>query len=94
LIERPDIRPSPYLGRHHWVVFDRLDAVRAEEMKEWIRQSYEMVDAKAPPAAPRKKATKIRTKAGSEEAPAGSHAQEPFWQKEGLGARPAGCNLI
>jgi predicted DNA-binding protein (MmcQ/YjbR family) len=27
LIERQDIRPSPYLGRYHWVMLDRLDAV-------------------------------------------------------------------
>ena len=62
LIERPDMRPSPYLGRHHWVMLDRLDALRTEETKEFIRQSYEMVAAKAPKAAPRKKATKTKTK--------------------------------
>lgn len=48
LIERPDIRPSPYLGRHNWVMLDRLDALRTDELKELIRQSYEMVAAKAP----------------------------------------------
>lgn len=55
LIERPNMRPSPYLGRHHWIMLDRLDALRADEMKELIRQSYEMVAAKAPKAASRKK---------------------------------------
>ena len=48
LIERPDIRPSPYLGRYHWVMLDRLDAVANDELKALIRQSYEMVAAKAP----------------------------------------------
>ena len=48
LIERQDIRPSPYLGRYHWVMLDRLDAVPNDELKDLIRQSYEMVAAKAP----------------------------------------------
>jgi len=48
LIEREDIHPSPYLGRYEWVKLDRLDAVRWDELQELIRQSYEMVAAKAP----------------------------------------------
>ena len=48
LIERPDIRPSPYLGRYHWVMLERLDAVANEELKDLIRQSYEMVASKSP----------------------------------------------
>jgi predicted DNA-binding protein (MmcQ/YjbR family) len=48
LIEREDIHPAPYVGRYKWVMLDRLDAVRWEELRELIRQSYEMVAAKAP----------------------------------------------
>lgn len=48
LIERQDIRPSPYLGRHNWVMLDRLDALRSDELRDLIQQSYEMVAAKAP----------------------------------------------
>lgn len=48
LIEREDIRPAPYLARHKWVILDRLDALPAPELKDLIRQSYEMVVAKAP----------------------------------------------
>ncbi len=48
LIERQDIRPSPYLGRHNWVMLDNLGAVRNDELENLIRQSYEMVAAKAP----------------------------------------------
>lgn len=62
LIERPNIRPSPYLGRHYWVMLDRLDALPTEGTKELIRQSYDMVSAKAPKAAPRKKAAKTKKK--------------------------------
>jgi len=48
LIERPDIHPAPYVGRYKWVMLDRLDAVRDGELEDLIRQSYQMVAAKAP----------------------------------------------
>ncbi len=48
LIEREDIRPAPYVGRYKWVMLDRLDAVQWDELKDLVRQSYEMVAAKAP----------------------------------------------
>jgi predicted DNA-binding protein (MmcQ/YjbR family) len=48
LIERQDIRPAPYVGRHHWVMLERLDALENDELRDLIRQSYEMVAAKAP----------------------------------------------
>ena len=62
LIEREDIRPAPYVGRYSWVMLGRLDALRADELKELIRQSYEMVAAKAPgkKSGKRKTSAKIR----------------------------------
>jgi len=48
LIEREDIHPAPYVGRYKWVILDRLDALGNSELKELIRQSYEMVAAKVP----------------------------------------------
>ena len=48
LTEREDIRPAPYVGRYKWVMLDRLDALSDNELKDSIRQSYEMVAAKAP----------------------------------------------
>jgi predicted DNA-binding protein (MmcQ/YjbR family) len=48
LTERQDIRPAPYLGHHNWVMLDRLDALRMDELQALIQQSYEMVAAKAP----------------------------------------------
>jgi len=48
LIEREDIHPAPYVGRYKWVMLDRLDAIRRDELEDLIRQSYEMVAAKAP----------------------------------------------
>jgi predicted DNA-binding protein (MmcQ/YjbR family) len=68
LIEREDIRPAPYVGRYKWVMADRLDALRHEEVKDLIRQSYEMVAAKAPKAkartSKRKKTTSRRSRTG------------------------------
>jgi len=48
LIEREDIRPAPYVGRYKWVMLDRLDALRDDELRELIGKSYEMVAAKVP----------------------------------------------
>ena len=47
LIDREDIRPAPYVGRYKWVMLDRLSALRDDELQGLIRQSYEMVAAKA-----------------------------------------------
>jgi predicted DNA-binding protein (MmcQ/YjbR family) len=61
LIERENIHPAPYVGRYKWVMLDHLGALRNDELKAFIRQSYEMVAAKAPkskaaPSARKKKA--------------------------------------
>jgi predicted DNA-binding protein (MmcQ/YjbR family) len=48
LIEREDIRPAPYVGRYHWVMLDRLDALRWTDLQDLIRRSYEMAMAKIP----------------------------------------------
>jgi predicted DNA-binding protein (MmcQ/YjbR family) len=48
LIEREHIHPAPYVGCYKWVMLDRLDALGHEELRELIRQSYELVAAKAP----------------------------------------------
>lgn len=53
LIEREGIHPAPYVGRYKWVMLDRLDALRRDELRDLIRQSYEMVTAKAPKRKPR-----------------------------------------
>lgn len=65
LIERPDIRPAPYVGRYHWVRLDRLDAVPWSELKDLIRQSHEAVSAKIGrrrSVSPRNKRTKKRAR--------------------------------
>ena len=63
LVEREGIIPAPYVGRYKWVMVEAPEALRDSELKELIRQSYEMVSAKAPskkkkstPVKPRRKA--------------------------------------
>lgn len=51
LIEREDIQPAPYVGRYQWVILNRLDALGNDELRDLMRQSYEMVASKAPKAA-------------------------------------------
>lgn len=55
LIEREDIHPAPYVGRYKWVLLDRLDALRNDETRDFLRESYEMVSAKVPKGRPTKK---------------------------------------
>jgi hypothetical protein len=48
LVEQEHIRPAPYVGRYKWVMLNRLDALRDDELPELIQPSFEMVAAKAP----------------------------------------------
>lgn len=48
LVEREDIAPAPYVGRYKWVILNRLDALRNDELRDMLRQSYEMVAGNAP----------------------------------------------
>jgi predicted DNA-binding protein (MmcQ/YjbR family) len=68
LLEREDIRPAPYVGRYKWVILDRLDALRSEELRDLIRESYEMAAAKAPGKA-RSKSSGGKKKAAKKKLP-------------------------
>ena len=48
LLEREGIKPAPYVGRYKWVLLESLDVLRDGEIKDLVRQSYEMVSAKLP----------------------------------------------
>ena len=63
LIEREGIGPAPYVGRYKWVLVEGPAALRDRELKDLIRQSYEMVVAKAPKA--RKRIPKPQKPAGA-----------------------------
>jgi len=55
LIEREDIHPAPYVGRYKWVMLDRLDAMRWDELQGLIAKYYEMVAEKVPGKRPTKR---------------------------------------
>ena len=48
LVEQEDIIPAPYMARHHWVGLERFDALPDRELKELIKNSYQMTLAKLP----------------------------------------------
>jgi len=53
LCELEDVRPAPYVGRYRWVMLNRLDRLPDDELEDLIRQSYQMVRAKARISDPR-----------------------------------------
>lgn len=76
LTERPDIIPAPYLARAQWVALQTREALPAEELARFLRESYDLVLAKLPkkvrdalfnpkhaaPKARSKKSTKKKTR--------------------------------
>jgi predicted DNA-binding protein (MmcQ/YjbR family) len=62
LIERENIHPAPYVGRYKWVMLDRVDALAGRELKDLIRQSYEMVEANAPRKTKKRRVNKVAKK--------------------------------
>ncbi len=47
LCEQEGICPAPYVGRYKWVLIERLNLLPDSELRELIRDSYEMVASKA-----------------------------------------------
>ena len=48
LVEIDGIIPAPYMARNHWVAFVDMNALRQSEIRELIRNSYNMVVEKLP----------------------------------------------
>ena len=48
LVEIEGIIPAPYMARNHWVAFVDLNALRQDEIRELIRNSYLLVLEKLP----------------------------------------------
>jgi predicted DNA-binding protein (MmcQ/YjbR family) len=46
LAETPGIIPAPYMARAMWVAFEDLNALRTDEIRALIRESYDLVFAK------------------------------------------------
>jgi len=54
LTERAGIIPAHYVARYHWVTLEKLDALGKDELKDLIKQSYQMVWEKLPKSAKNK----------------------------------------
>ena len=48
LIERPGVSPAAYLARAQWVSLDSEDAIAWAELKDLLRQAYDVVLGKLP----------------------------------------------
>jgi predicted DNA-binding protein (MmcQ/YjbR family) len=48
LVELDGIIPAPYMARHHWVGFERFDALPDRELKPLLRNAHQMVLEKLP----------------------------------------------
>jgi len=55
LLEIEGISPAPYVGRYKWVMLANSNVLSANELEFLIRQSYNLVAAKAPKKPARKK---------------------------------------
>jgi predicted DNA-binding protein (MmcQ/YjbR family) len=54
LVEQDGIIPAHYVARYHWVTIENPDALETAELKDLIKNSYEMVWEKLPKAAKNK----------------------------------------
>ena len=48
LTEQDGIRPAHYVARYHWITIEDLNAVSQAELKQLIRESYQLVFDKLP----------------------------------------------
>ena len=62
LLEIEGISPAPYVGRYKWVGLANSNVLSANELETLIRQSYELVAAKAPKKRARAKKRRTGTK--------------------------------
>jgi predicted DNA-binding protein (MmcQ/YjbR family) len=48
LVEHESIIPAPYVARYHWVALEDLDALSQRELKELLKNAYQLVRDKLP----------------------------------------------
>ena len=48
LVESEDIIPAPYVARYHWVALEDWDALPQKELKELLKNAYQLVHDKLP----------------------------------------------
>ena len=48
LTEREGIMPAPYVARYHWVALERFDALPESELKQLLKNAYQLIFDKLP----------------------------------------------
>lgn len=48
LVEHEGIIPAPYVARYHWVALEDLDALSQRELKDLLKNAYQLVHDKLP----------------------------------------------
>src|SRR5258705_10832991 len=48
LVERDGIVPAAYVARYHWVALEEWDAIPQRELKELLKNAYQLVHDKLP----------------------------------------------
>ena len=48
LVERPGIRPAPYLARAQWVAIESERTLPRKELEQLVRSAHQIVAAKLP----------------------------------------------
>jgi len=48
LTEREGIMPAPYVARYHWVALKRFDALPESELKQVLKNAYQLIFDKLP----------------------------------------------
>ncbi len=48
LVESEGISPAPYVGRYKWILLANSNVLPSSDLEALIRQSYNLVEAKAP----------------------------------------------
>ncbi len=48
LVEIEGVIPAPYMARNHWVALTEIEALRQNEIRSLIRNSYRLVMEKLP----------------------------------------------
>src|ERR1700743_2132357 len=70
LVERQDVIPAPYLARAKWVALESREAIPAGELRELLREAYDLVVAKLPKKIQAGLAKKSKTKHPAKKRPA------------------------
>src|ERR1700743_2481236 len=70
LTERQNVMPAPYLARAKWVALESREAIPATELRELLREAYDLVVAKLPKKIQASLATKSKKKHPAKKKPA------------------------